>query len=77
MATGEYRLGPVTGKLDAARDRVRPRRGAAASSTLPIAKGATPAERREDLVLVVADATLAGTLDDTTGTAGQRARTSR
>jgi hypothetical protein len=65
---GSYRLGPVTGTVElvaSAYGHAELRR------TLELApsklRDNAPAERREDLVLVVADAVLAGTLDDATG----------
>ncbi len=66
---GAYRVGPVTGALAlvaSAYGHGEVRR------TLDLAAAAAPAtgpaEHTEDLVLVVADATLAGTLDDVNGT---------
>ncbi|MBL9014543.1 MAG: carboxypeptidase regulatory-like domain-containing protein, partial [Myxococcales bacterium] len=63
---GGYRLGPLTGQVDL---RATAYGHGDANRRLELAgvKGATPAEQREDLVLVVADAVLAGTLDDTSG----------
>jgi len=65
---GAYKLGPVVGAIDlvvTAYGHGDARR----TLDLPIAKGKTAEDRREDFVLVVADATLAGTLDDANGTA--------
>ena len=66
-ASGDFRVGPVTGAIhlhvsayghvDA--DRV---------VELPPARGRTTAEHREDVVLAVADAVLAGDVEDDTGT---------
>jgi hypothetical protein len=61
-----YRLGPVAGVVEL-------RANAYGHATqhrrieLAPARGRTAAERHEDLVLDIADATLAGSLDDTTG----------
>ncbi|MDB4957700.1 MAG: hypothetical protein JWO36_5269 [Myxococcales bacterium] len=63
---GEYKLGPVTGKVELranAYGHVDVRR----ELELPPSKGTTPVEHREDIVLAAADAILAGTLDDETG----------
>jgi hypothetical protein len=65
-ADGEYKLGPVTGKVELranAYGHVDVRR----SLELPPARGANPTDRREDIVLAAADAILAGTLEDVTG----------
>jgi hypothetical protein len=65
---GEYKLGPVTGKVElraTAYGHVDVRR----TLELPPSKGAVPTDHREDIVLAVADAILAGTLDDVTGAA--------
>jgi uncharacterized GH25 family protein len=63
---GEFKLGPVTGKIELAANAYG---HVDVKKTLELAatKGTTPAERREDLVLAIADATLAGTLDDALG----------
>ncbi|MGN6108994.1 MAG: carboxypeptidase regulatory-like domain-containing protein, partial [Kofleriaceae bacterium] len=65
-ADGTYRLGPVTGTVEltaSAFGHAEARR----TVELAVARGRDPDERREDLVLMVADAILAGTLDDATG----------
>jgi len=62
---GMYRLGPVTGTVVLTASAYG-HADAKRTLELAIARGAT-AERREDLVLAVADAVLAGTLDDATG----------
>jgi hypothetical protein len=64
--SGEYRLGPVTGAIEIHASSYG-HGDAKRTVEVPAAKGLVAAERREDLVLEVADATLAGTLDDTTG----------
>jgi hypothetical protein len=63
---GMYKLGPVTGTVELSATAFG---HADIKRTLEIAlaTGNSPDERREDLVLVVADAVLAGTLDDTSG----------
>ena len=63
---GEYKLGPVTGAIEL---RATAYGHGEARRTLELAavRGATPAERREDLVLAVADAVFAGILEDVTG----------
>jgi len=63
---GEYRLGPLTGSVEL---RAAAYGHGEARRTLELAavRGATPAERREDLVLEVADAVFAGILEDATG----------
>jgi uncharacterized GH25 family protein len=63
---GMYRLGPVTGKIDLAASaygHVEAHR----TVELTAPKTRTANERREDIVLEVADAILAGTLDDAAG----------
>jgi hypothetical protein len=63
---GMYRLGPLTGRVSliaSAYGHVESRR----SLDLATAKGTTALEQREDITLEVADAVLAGTLDDSTG----------
>ena len=63
---GEYRLGPLTGSVEL---RATAYGHGEARRTLELSpvRGATAAERREDLVLVVADAVFAGILEDATG----------
>ena len=63
---GEYKLGPVVGAIELVATAYG-HGDARRKLDVPTAKGATAAERREDFVLVVADATLAGTLDDANG----------
>ncbi|HEX2690028.1 MAG TPA: carboxypeptidase-like regulatory domain-containing protein [Kofleriaceae bacterium] len=65
---GEYKLGPVTGTVEL---HATAYGHGEVKRTLELApvRGAAPAERREDLVLVVADAMVAGILEDTTGAA--------
>jgi hypothetical protein len=63
---GEYKLGPVAGTVElhaTAYGHGEARR----TLELAPARGATPAERREDLLLVVADARIAGILEDAAG----------
>ncbi|HEU4732131.1 MAG TPA: carboxypeptidase-like regulatory domain-containing protein [Kofleriaceae bacterium] len=63
---GTYKLGPVTGTIDlhaSAFGHGEARR----TIELAAVRGATPAERHEDLLLVVADAIVAGILEDATG----------
>ncbi|HVK85488.1 MAG TPA: carboxypeptidase-like regulatory domain-containing protein [Kofleriaceae bacterium] len=67
-ADGSYKLGPTTGKLELIVTAYG-HGGARRTVELPVATGPTAEEHREDFVLVVADATLAGTLDDANGTA--------
>ena len=65
---GEYKLGPITGTVElhaTAYGHGEARR----TLTLAAARGATPAEQRADLVVVVADAVVAGILEDDTGAA--------
>jgi hypothetical protein len=64
--SGGYRLGPVTGKVQLHATAYGHGDANRALDLSPV-KGTTAAERTEDLVLVVADAVLAGTLDDTSG----------
>jgi hypothetical protein len=65
---GEYRIGPVSGTLQMHASSYG--HGEANRAVeLPVAKGRTADEHREDFVLEVADATLAGTIDDANGTA--------
>ena len=63
---GGYRLGPVTGKVELHASAYGHGDANRALDLAPV-KGITAAEQREDLVLVLADAVLAGTLDDTSG----------
>jgi hypothetical protein len=63
---GEYKLGPVTGAI-ALHASAYGHGDARRTIELAPARGRTPAERREDLVLAVADATVAGLLEDATG----------
>jgi hypothetical protein len=65
---GEYKLGPVTGSVEL---HATAYGHGEARRTLELAavRGAAPAERREDLVLAVADAVFAGILEDATGAA--------
>jgi len=65
---GEYKLGPVVGAIELVATAYG-HGDARRTLDVPIAKTKTAEERREDFVLVVADATLAGTLDDANGTA--------
>lgn len=65
---GEYRLGPVSGALELVATAYG-HGDARRTIEIAVAKGATAAERTENFTLVVADATLAGTLDDMNGTA--------
>jgi len=63
---GMYKIGPLSGRvalIASAYGHVDSRR----SLDLATAKGTTALEQREDITLEVADAVLAGTLDDTTG----------
>ena len=65
-ADGLYKIGPVTGQIElhaSAYGHVELRR----TITLPPAKNAAADEHREDLVLEVADASLAGTVADASG----------
>ncbi len=63
---GMYRLGPVTGTVELTATAYG-HADAKRVLELALATGTTAAERREDLVLAVADAVLAGTLDDASG----------
>lgn len=65
---GEYRLGPVSGTLEIHASSYG-HGDANRKVELPVAKGRAAEEHREDFTLVVADATLAGTIDDENGTA--------
>ncbi|HUS29707.1 MAG TPA: carboxypeptidase-like regulatory domain-containing protein, partial [Kofleriaceae bacterium] len=65
-ADGMYRLGPISGKIDLGANSygfVETHRRV----DLAPAKGRLAAEQREDITLEVADAVLAGTLDDAAG----------
>ncbi|HET9625424.1 MAG TPA: carboxypeptidase-like regulatory domain-containing protein, partial [Kofleriaceae bacterium] len=64
--SGDYKLGPVTGTVEL---HATAYGHGEARRTLEIAavRGKTPGERREDLVLAVADAQIAGILEDVTG----------
>ena len=66
--SGMYKLGPVTGTVEL---HATAYGHGEAKRTLELAPvpGTTPAERHEDLVLVVADALVAGILEDATGAA--------
>ncbi|HEX4416961.1 MAG TPA: carboxypeptidase-like regulatory domain-containing protein [Kofleriaceae bacterium] len=63
---GAYKLGPVTGTVEL---HATAYGHGEARRTLELAavRGQTPGERREDLVLEVADASITGILEDTTG----------
>jgi protocatechuate 3,4-dioxygenase beta subunit len=63
---GNYRLGPLVGDITL-RATAYGHVDAQRTVELPPAKGRDAAEHREDLVLEVADAILAGTLDDAAG----------
>jgi hypothetical protein len=63
---GNYRLGPLVGAITL-RATAYGHADAQRTVELPAAKGRDAAEHREDLVLEVADAILAGTLDDAAG----------
>lgn len=65
---GNYRLGPVGGKLELSATAYG-HVGATRVIDVAPAKGHAAAERREDIVLDTADAILAGTLDDAAGAA--------
>jgi carboxypeptidase family protein len=63
---GEYKLGPMTGTVElhaTAYGHGEARR----TVELAAVRGTAPAEHREDLLLVIADATVAGILEDATG----------
>jgi carboxypeptidase family protein len=63
---GKYRIGPVSGAVELSATAYG--HGVARKKLeLAAGRGSVPAERQEDLVLAVADAMLAGTLDDATG----------
>lgn len=63
---GEYKLGPVTGTVEL-HATAYGHGEAKRTIELPPVRGMTPAEQREDLLLVVADAIVAGILEDATG----------
>ncbi len=63
---GMYRLGPVSGTIELTAGAYGHADGKR-TLEVALATGRTAAERREDLVLAVADAALAGTLDDASG----------
>jgi hypothetical protein len=63
---GEYRLGPLTGGVELHATAYGHGEARRVLELAPV-RGATAAERREDLVLVVADAVFAGILEDATG----------
>ncbi|HEX4454450.1 MAG TPA: carboxypeptidase-like regulatory domain-containing protein [Kofleriaceae bacterium] len=63
---GQYRIGPLSGKL-VLRVSAYGHGEARLALELALADGTTAAEHREDVVLEVADATLLGTLVDSTG----------
>jgi len=65
---GEYKLGPVTGKVELHASAYGHGEARRTLELAPV-RGSTPAEQREDLLLVVADATVAGILEDATGAA--------
>lgn len=64
--TGAYRLGPLTGKVELHASAYG-HGEATRMLDLAVVKGPAAEEQREDLVLSVADAMIAGTLDDTSG----------
>jgi len=63
---GTYKLGPFTGKLEL-RAQSYGHGDARRVVELPATSSPTPDEHREDLLLALADAMIAGTLDDATG----------
>jgi len=63
---GEYKLGPVTGTVELHATAYGHGEVKRTIELLPV-RGATPGEQREDLLLVVADASVAGILEDATG----------
>lgn len=65
---GAYKLGPVTGSVELRATAYGHGEARRTIELAPVA-GAAPAERHEDLVLVVADARVAGLLEDATGAA--------
>jgi carboxypeptidase family protein len=65
---GEYKLGPVTGTVELHASAYGHGEARRTLELSPV-RGPTPAEQREDLLLAVADATVAGILEDATGAA--------
>jgi hypothetical protein len=63
---GEYKLGPLTGSVEL-RATAYGHGEARRALELAAVRGVTPAQRREDLVLAVADAVVTGILEDATG----------
>jgi protocatechuate 3,4-dioxygenase beta subunit len=63
---GTYKLGPLAGTVELAANAYG-HGDARRTVDLPVVKGTTPGEQREDLTLVVADAILAGNVDDAAG----------
>ena len=63
---GLYKLGPLAGTVELAATAYG-HGDAKRTIDLPVTKGTTPGEHHEDLKLVVADAILAGTIDDAAG----------
>jgi len=63
---GEYKLGPVTGTVELHASAYGHGEARRTLELAPV-RGTTPAEQREDLLLAVADATVAGILEDATG----------
>jgi Carboxypeptidase regulatory-like domain len=63
---GEYKLGPVTGTVELHATAYGHGEVRRTIELVPV-RGATPGEQREDLLLVVADASVAGILEDATG----------
>ncbi len=63
---GEYKLGPVTGTVELHASAYGHGEARRTIDLVPV-PGAAPGERREDLLLAVADATVAGILEDATG----------
>jgi Carboxypeptidase regulatory-like domain len=63
---GMYKLGPLAGTVELAANAYG-HGDARRTVDLPVVKDTTPGEQREDLTLVVADAVLAGTVDDAAG----------
>ena len=66
--SGEYKLGPVTGTVELHATAYGHGEARRMLELAPV-RGATAAEQREDLLLVVADAMVAGILEDATGAA--------
>ena len=63
---GRYKLGPLAGTLELVATAYGHGDARRTLELSPV-RGTTPAEQREDLTLVVADAILAGTIDDAAG----------